>query len=38
MIKQKFIKEGKKIIVKNYILGIPYDTKEVYVVNEANKS
>lgn len=37
MIKQKFIKTKRGIIVKNYILGIPYDEKKVFVLNEANQ-
>ncbi|MEM2526575.1 MAG: hypothetical protein QXE47_02700 [Candidatus Anstonellales archaeon] len=36
MIKQKFIKIKQGIIVKNYILGIPYDERKVYVLNDAN--
>lgn len=36
VIKQKFMKKGNVVIVKNYILGIPYDEKKVYVLNDAN--
>lgn len=36
-IRQKFIKTKDAVIVKNYILGIPYDEKKVYVLNDANQ-